>query len=283
MAGDKEYKGWSYDYPTYDGDLVAIYDPSGKRVDSAASVKQARQYIDKQVSKKSAKATDRRTVLHRALDRVLDMRTQPSNIKNACPYCNANHDPSIQCRNTVQAGPRALLNPKAKGKDAGSPSEGYSGERTGTVVVQGGKYFYRKPNDVLRHGPYNSHSEAAEAARAAGVRMDQHPMGVAKDAHRVSSQEARECHAVDGITREEKQRRAAQQERMEAGHREAQEALRNNRCPQCGNQVYGNSALTGWVQCHGYPSPSMRKAGHENDKPCSWQGFTQDSVAPVKV
>jgi hypothetical protein len=26
------------------------------------------------------------------------MRTKPSNILNACPYCNNDHDPSIRCR-----------------------------------------------------------------------------------------------------------------------------------------------------------------------------------------
>lgn len=70
----------------------------------------------------------------------------------------------------------------------------------------------------------------------------------------------------------------ARNERMEASKREAQEALRTNRCPMCGNGVYQNLALTGWVQCHGYPTASHRRPGHENDKPCHWQGFTHDSA-----
>lgn len=46
-----------------------------------------------------------------------------------------------------------------------------SNEQTGTIVVVGGKWFYKKPNDPLRYGPYDSATEAAEAARKAGVKI----------------------------------------------------------------------------------------------------------------
>jgi hypothetical protein len=47
------------------------------------------------------------------LGNAKDMRTRPSErISNPCPYCDNDHDPSIQCRN-VQ-GPQGLLNPRPK-------------------------------------------------------------------------------------------------------------------------------------------------------------------------
>jgi len=85
-----------------------------------------------------------------------------------------------------------------------------------------------------------------------------------------------------GLTRSQDGRRQSPEDqartaRMEAANAEAEQALRNNHCPQCGNQVYTNNALPGWVQCHGYPAASHRRPGHENDKPCGWQGFTRDA------
>lgn len=59
-------------------------------------------------------------------------------------------------------------------KDSLAPVEvGDAQEKTGKVVLVGGEWFYRKPNDALRYGPYRSASEAAEAAREAGVAVDQ--------------------------------------------------------------------------------------------------------------
>jgi len=49
---------------------------------------------------------------------------------------------------------------------------GDEGELTGKVVYQQGKWWYRKPNTVLRYGPFDTASEAAEAARAKGITMD---------------------------------------------------------------------------------------------------------------
>lgn len=45
-------------------------------------------------------------------------------------------------------------------------------ELTGKVTLHNGEWFYRKPNNPARFGPYPSASKAAEAARAAGVRID---------------------------------------------------------------------------------------------------------------
>ena len=44
----------------------------------------------------------------------------------------------------------------ARGKRARGDSE-----QTGKVVLHDGKWWYRKPNDTLRHGPYASGSEAS--------------------------------------------------------------------------------------------------------------------------
>lgn len=49
------------------------------------------------------------------------------------------------------------------------------GEKTGTVVLEGGKVYYRKPNDQVKYGPFNSTSEAKEAAQKAGVALDADP------------------------------------------------------------------------------------------------------------
>jgi hypothetical protein len=84
---------------------------------------------------------------------------------------------------------------------------------------------------------------------------------------------------VGDISREE---RAASKARMDAANQEASCALQNNRCPDCGNGVYQNNALHGWVQCHGFPSKGFRRPGHENDKQCGWQGFTGDSSMKAK-
>ena len=55
--------------------------------------------------------------------------------------------------------------PKRKTRDADQ-------ERTGKVVLQGGKWWWRRPNDTVRYGPFSSASEAASAARFAGVSVD---------------------------------------------------------------------------------------------------------------
>jgi hypothetical protein len=71
-----------------------------------------------------------------------------------------------------------------------------------------------------------------------------------------------------------KAERLAAEARMNAAKQEAQRAAATNTCPQCGNAVYQNLALAGWVQCHGFPAASHRRPGHENDAKCNWQGFT---------
>lgn len=60
--------------------------------------------------------------------------------------------------------------------------------------------------------------------------------------------------------------------RMAAIRLQASEALRINRCPQCGSTVRQNLSLTGWVQCAQFGAPSFRL---DSTKPaCDWQGFT---------
>lgn len=42
-------------------------------------------------------------------------------------------------------------------------------EKEGKIIAERGKWWYRKPNDRVLFGPYNSAGEAADAARRAGV------------------------------------------------------------------------------------------------------------------
>ena len=69
--------------------------------------------------------------------------------------------------------------------------------------------------------------------------------------------------------------RKASEARMEAAKAATRKAVSDNCCPSCGNTLYHNNALAGWWQCNGFPAASHRKAGHENDAKCSWQGFTE--------
>ena len=64
----------------------------------------------------------------------------------------------------------------------------------------------------------------------------------------------------------------AQQQRIEAAQREAQEAARDCRCPKCGRPVRRNLALSYWIQCSQFGAPNFR-ADPQSPK-CSWQGFT---------
>lgn len=60
----------------------------------------------------------------------------------------------------------AIAYSKARGDD----------EKTGKVVSVSGKWFYRKPNDSLRYGPFDTASEAAAEANRKGVRVDAAPL-----------------------------------------------------------------------------------------------------------
>jgi hypothetical protein len=60
--------------------------------------------------------------------------------------------------------------------------------------------------------------------------------------------------------------------RVRANQAAVSEALRSNKCPQCGGGVHRNLALTGWVQCDGFGTEGFRK--NPSAVPCSWQGFT---------
>lgn len=66
---------------------------------------------------------------------------------------------------------------------------------------------------------------------------------------------------------------AAANARIEAAHKEAQKALKENRCPVCGRGVRRNLSLTGWVQCEQLGTEQFRK--YPNLAPCDWQGFTR--------
>ncbi len=73
-----------------------------------------------------------------------------------------------------------------RAKEAASKAK--DAELTGKVVLVGGEWFFKKPNDALRFGPYKSASEAATAARKAGVIVDSHnvkdavrPVAVGRD------------------------------------------------------------------------------------------------------
>jgi hypothetical protein len=71
-----------------------------------------------------------------------------------------------------------------------------------------------------------------------------------------------------------KQERKASTERMEAAKAATWVAVNANRCPNCGNTLYNNTALAGWWQCNGFAAVGFRQRGHESDAKCHWQGFT---------
>ena len=72
-------------------------------------------------------------------------------------------------------------------------------------------------------------------------------------------------------TQTRKEARKASQARMDAASRETKAAWDANTCPDCGQGLRRNLALTGWVQCDGFGAEGFRKAG---STPCNWQGFT---------
>ena len=61
--------------------------------------------------------------------------------------------------------------------------------------------------------------------------------------------------------------------RIEAAHRHSQTVVDANYCPQCGSKIRRNNSLAGWYQCEQYGSDKFR--ARPQDKPCSWQGFTE--------
>lgn len=44
--------------------------------------------------------------------------------------------------------------------------------------------------------------------------------------------------------------------------------IQSGRCPNCGQPIRRNLAITDWFQCAGYGAEGFRDAG---SKPCSWQ------------
>ena len=67
--------------------------------------------------------------------------------------------------------------------------------------------------------------------------------------------------------------RKASAARSAAAQLEALEALRSNKCPQCGAGVHQNLALTGWVQCDRSGAVGFRR--DLTGSACLWQGFTR--------
>jgi hypothetical protein len=72
-----------------------------------------------------------------------------------------------------------------------------------------------------------------------------------------------------------KAQREAQAARIAAVHAEAEQALRDNTCPDCGSPVSRNLSLHGWVQCVAYPCDQMRQPQYRHLPKCEWQGFTR--------
>lgn len=83
-------------------------------------------------------------------------------------------------------------------REAGVPKPAKDTELTGKVLIQGGQWFYRKPNDTLRYGPYNSASEAASAARSAGVSVDQQPAAITQSSSGMPAYKGRDLDAGAG-------------------------------------------------------------------------------------
>ena len=69
--------------------------------------------------------------------------------------------------------------------------------------------------------------------------------------------------------------RKLEAQKREASYAEAERIVATGKCPDCGNELIRNLALTGWWQCAGYASPGFRKPGHENDAKCGFQIFTR--------
>jgi hypothetical protein len=66
--------------------------------------------------------------------------------------------------------------------------------------------------------------------------------------------------------------RKATTERRAAQFAEASRIVATGRCPECGQALRRNLALTGWWQCVGYGAEGFRAAG---SKECLFQTFTE--------
>lgn len=73
--------------------------------------------------------------------------------------------------------------------------------------------------------------------------------------------------------KETKRKAAESKARIEASQAKTREIVNSGTCPQCGNKVKRNLALTGWWQCEQYGAPQFRT--YEDKPACSWQGFTE--------
>lgn len=72
---------------------------------------------------------------------------------------------------------------------------------------------------------------------------------------------------------ERKASRTASEARIKAAQIVAQNAIAENRCPDCGAGVHQNLALTGWVQCDRFGDGHFRR--DQTGAKCFWQGFTR--------
>lgn len=71
---------------------------------------------------------------------------------------------------------------------------------------------------------------------------------------------------------ERKAARLAQAARIAAAKAEALRILESRVCPQCGQYLRRNFAITGWWQCAGFGADGFRAAG---STPCDFQMFTE--------
>lgn len=79
------------------------------------------------------------------------------------------------------------------------------------------------------------------------------------------------------MTLEEKRKRAAERkardERIAKAQAETRAVVATGVCPTCGSRLRRNSSIAGWWQCEQLGAETHR--ARPNDKPCSWQGFTE--------
>jgi hypothetical protein len=78
------------------------------------------------------------------------------------------------------------------------------------------------------------------------------------------------------VKRQRADRKAAREEhraRMARIHAEAAVIVATGKCPQCGQPLRRNLALTGWWQCSGYGAEGFRAPGSTH---CNFQTFTEN-------
>lgn len=66
--------------------------------------------------------------------------------------------------------------------------------------------------------------------------------------------------------------RTCHNNRMEGFKNEAQKIIDIGRCPECGDSIERNMALSGWWQCANFGQRKMRN-GRADNADCGWQAF----------